>query len=257
MACHFSLEEYLFLYRATLPFRIGRCTIETNGLHPEAMATNEVRFAAPHLRIWDDFWGGLWRAQALAAAIELDLFTRIEAGDNTVAKLAAACEASEHGTKLMLDAMTGMGYLQKSKEQTYRLRGDAREFLVRGKPLYMGDLGQVGKLLMMAWTTLPDAVRRGSRATPERSPQEVAQFFSILVPAIFTFNFIAAKAAVPQIPPATRRQIKRILNVGAGSAAWSIPFATAIRDARVTVIDIPEVTQITKDFADKWKVGDK
>lgn len=73
--------------------------------------------------------------QALAAAVELDMFTRIEAGDNTVAKLAAACEASERGVKSLLDAMTGMGYLQKAKHQTYRLRGDAREFLVRGKPL--------------------------------------------------------------------------------------------------------------------------
>jgi ubiquinone/menaquinone biosynthesis C-methylase UbiE len=221
------------------------------------MATNQNRFTEPHLKIWDDLWGGLWRAQALAAALEFDLFTRIEAGDNTVAKLAAAWEASERGTKSLLDAMTGMGYLQKSKDQSYRLRPDARKFLVRSEPLYMGDLGQVGKLLMMAWTTLPDAVRRGGRATPERSPQEVAQFFSALVPAIFTFNFIGAKAAVSQIPSATRRQIKRILDVGAGAAPWSIPFASAIKGARVTVIDFPEVTQITRKFTERWNVADQ
>jgi hypothetical protein len=223
----------------------------------KAMASNQARFAARHLKIWDDFWGGLWRAQALAAAIELDLFTRIEGGDNTVAKIASACAASEHGTKSLLDAMTAMGYLQKAKDQTYRLRGDAREFLVRGKPLYMGDLAQVGKLQMMAWTTLPDAVRRGGRAVPERSPQEMAQFFSALVPAIFTVNFIGAKAAVSQIPPATRRQIKHVLDVGAGAAAWSIPFASAIKDVRVTVIDFPEVTRTTREFTEKWKVAEK
>ena len=92
---------------------------------------------------------------------------------------------------------------------------------------------------------------------PESSPQETAQFFSALVPAIFAFNFIAAKAAVSQIPPTTRRKIRHILDVGAGSAAWSIPFASAIKDAHVTVIDFPEVTRITREFTEKWKVADK
>jgi SAM-dependent methyltransferase len=221
------------------------------------MAPSRARFATPPLQIWDDLWGGMWRAQALMAAIDLDLFTQIDEGNNTVAKLAAACAASERGTKSLLDAMTGMGYLQKASNQSFRLRANAKEYLVRGKPLYMGDLGPVGKLMMMAWTTLADAVKRGGRVTPERSPQEAAEFFSHLVPAIFTFNYMAAKAAVSQITPPMRRRIKRILDVGAGSAAWSIPFATAIKAARVTVVDYPAVTPVTRQFAERWKVAEK
>ena len=52
-----------------------------------------------------------------AAAIDLDLFTRTEAGYNTAANIAAACAASQHGAKLLLDAlldaMIGMGYLRR------------------------------------------------------------------------------------------------------------------------------------------------
>jgi hypothetical protein len=36
---------------------------------PKANGMNRRGFAALHLRIWDDFWGGLWRAEALATAI--------------------------------------------------------------------------------------------------------------------------------------------------------------------------------------------
>ena len=148
--------------------------------------TSSKRAAAPrikaessaHLQIWDDFWGGLWRAQALAAAIDLDLFTHIERGNYRVAQIAAACGASERGARSLLDAMTGMGYLQKLNSESYRLHRNASEFLVRDKPLYMGDLAAVGKLLMMMWTTLAEAVRQGQHAGPERSAEDVAQFFT-------------------------------------------------------------------------------
>jgi 3-hydroxy-5-methyl-1-naphthoate 3-O-methyltransferase len=221
------------------------------------MPRSQGRSAAPHLQIWDDFWGGLWRAQALEAAIELDLFTHIAQGNSSVAEIANACAASESGIRRLLNAMTGMGYLQKSKNESYRLRRIASDFLVRDKPLYMGDLGPVGKLLMMAWTTLPDAVKQGKPATPARSTDEAALFFSHLVPAIFTLNFLAAKAALVQIAPAARRRIKRILDIGAGAAAWSIPFASAIKDARVTVVDFPAVIPVTREFAEKWKIADR
>jgi ubiquinone/menaquinone biosynthesis C-methylase UbiE len=52
-------------------------------------------------------------------------------------------------------------------------------------------------------------------------------------------------------------QIKSILDVAAGSAAWSIPFAQAIPDARVTVVDYPEVTPVTRQFAGRFGVADR
>lgn len=221
-------------------------------------ATPRIRAeSSAHLQIWDDFWGGLWRAQALAAAIDLDLFTHIERGNYSVAQIAAACRASERGARSLLNAMAGMGYLQKLNSESYRLRRNASEFLVRDKPLYMGDLAPVGKLLMMMWITLAEAVRQGKPAAPEPSAEDIAQFFTHLVPAIFPLNFLTARAAAAKIEPAIRRRIKRILDIGAGSGAWSIPFATAIKSARVTVIDFPAVTSVTRAFADKWKVADR
>jgi 3-hydroxy-5-methyl-1-naphthoate 3-O-methyltransferase len=218
---------------------------------------SQAESIAPHMQIWDDLWGGMWRAQALAAAIDLDLFTHIERGNHSVAKIAAACGASEEGIRRLLDAMTGMGYLQKSKGETYRLRKKAEDFLVREKPFYMGDLAAIGKFMMMSWTTLPDAVRQGKSVMPPRSTDDAAQFFSHLVPAIFTLSYIGAKAVVAEIAPAARRRIKRILDVAAGAAAWSIPFASAIKDASVTVIDYPGVIPVTKRFTARWNVAAK
>ena len=192
----------------------------------------------------------------MTSAIELELFVHLAAGKRTVTELAAACGGSERGVRGLLDALTGLGYLQKSKTQFYRLSPLASTFLVPGKQLYMGGLAPVGKLMAMAWTTLTEAVRKGESVSGGRSPEEATQFFTHLTPAIFALNFVAAQAAAKRLRPQLRR-IKRILDIGAGAAPWSIPFAQAIKGSRVTVIDYPGVIPVTREFASKCGVADR
>ena len=45
--------------------------------------------------------------------------------------------------------------------------------------------------------------------------------------------------------------------MAAGSAAWSLPFAQAIPDARVTVVDYPEVTAVARRFTERFGVADR
>jgi ubiquinone/menaquinone biosynthesis C-methylase UbiE len=48
-----------------------------------------------------------------------------------------------------------------------------------------------------------------------------------------------------------------VLDVAAGSAAWSLPFAQALPNARVTAVDYPEVTPVAREYARKFGVGDR
>ncbi len=216
--------------------------------HPDAKA--------PVVQVWEDLMASYWRGEALGAAIQLDLFTHIRAGNSTAQKIAAAAGAAENATRRLLDALTGIGYLKKTN-QAYRLTPAAAEFLVRGKPLYMGAGASVAKMLAVAWTQLASVVRDVKPLRPEMSAEDVQAFLAQLVPAIFPTSFTAATAAVKSLPPAARRKIKRILDVGAGSAAWSIPFAKAIKGARVTAADYPAVTKVTRQFTQSWGVADR
>ena len=211
---------------------------------------------APAWQLLDDLMAFAWRGQALAAAVELDLFTHIADGNTTAQKIAAAANASEHGTRRLLDALTALGYVKKTA-QTYRLTPTAAEFLVRGKPFYMGSAAVVGKMLSGAWNNLANVVRDGRPFTSGMSEEERESFFAQLVPAIFTTSFTAASAAVKKLPFTAKRKIKRVLDIGAGSGAWSIPFARAIKGARVTVADHPEVTRVTRQFTEGWGVADR
>jgi len=48
-----------------------------------------------------------------------------------------------------------------------------------------------------------------------------------------------------------------VLDVGAGAAPWSIPFAQAHPDCRVTVVDYPDVLSVTREYAERHGVGDR
>jgi SAM-dependent methyltransferase len=104
---------------------------------------------------------------------------------------------------------------------------------------------------------LAEAVKSGRPLQTGASAEQRAAFFAKLVPAIFPGSFLAATAMVKRLPAAARRKITRILDIGAGAAAWSIPFARALKRARVTVADYPAVTQVTRQFAERWGVGDR
>ncbi len=121
----------------------------------------------------------------------------------------------------------------------------------------MGDATMMGKMMMGPWSMLAETVKSGRPLQADLSAEERQVFFSKLVPAIFPGGFLAASAAVKRLPGAARRRIKRILDVGAGAAAWSIPFAKALKQARVTVVDYPAVTQVTRQYAERWGVGDR
>ncbi len=208
------------------------------------------------LKTYEDLLTFAWDGLALGAAVELDLFSHIAAGKTSAQQVAAAAGASDHGTRRLLDALCGLGYLRKTG-QSYRLTRSAADHLVRGKPLYMGDAAMIGKTLMGAWSMLAEVVKSGGPVRNPRSAEEPQTFFAKLVPAIFPASFLAATATVKRLPAAARRRIRRILDIGAGAAAWSIPFAKAIKGARVTVADYPAVTQVTRQYAERWGVADK
>ncbi|HLI79068.1 MAG TPA: methyltransferase, partial [Candidatus Binataceae bacterium] len=87
--------------------------------------------------------------------------------------------------------------------------------------------------------------------------QSAADFFTILVKCIFPAGFVPAREALARVPRAARARIKNILDIGAGAGAWSIPFAQANRAAKVTVVDMPQVTQVTREYTARFGVAEQ
>src|SRR5271154_2987512 len=79
------------------------------------------------------------RSVALRGAIDLDLFTAIADGNQSVSAIAARIQASEKGTRVLCDYLTMMGFLVKESGQ-YTLTPDSAVFLNRHSPAYMGAM---------------------------------------------------------------------------------------------------------------------
>ncbi len=60
------------------------------------------------------------QTQALKGAIELDLFTAIDEGHDTVSSLASHCRASQRGIRILCDYLVIIGFLTK-EEARYAL----------------------------------------------------------------------------------------------------------------------------------------
>jgi 3-hydroxy-5-methyl-1-naphthoate 3-O-methyltransferase len=211
--------------------------------------------AASSVRLTSDIWAFQTTA-ILSAALELDVFSAIGKGKRTAAEVATATGSQVRGIERLLDTLTALKYLKKINNR-YGLEPIAATFLVRESPTYIEGTPQILRGMAMMWSTLADAIRAGASVTGPGSEEQARAFFPILVKQIFPMNYIASQSAIRKIPNARLSRIQRILDIGGGAAAWSIPFAAALRKARATVIDYPEMTAIAREYSARFKVGDR
>ena len=217
------------------------------------MARKAGKASLSPTRIMEDF-AGAWRSRTLIAAVELDVFRHIAEGNRTVKEIADAAGASPRGMAYLLDALTAIGYLRKTGSRHGLLPAPAA-FLVSGKKAYAGAMAQAFSLTWDAWKNLTESVKSGRSTEAVNIAEKGKEFFPKLVASIFPGNFAASAAAVPRLPEKERRKIHKILDVAAGSGAWSLAFAQTIPQARVTTLDFPEMTPITRGFAEKLGVA--
>ena len=199
---------------------------------------------------------GAWRSRALVTAVELEIFSHIAAGNRTVKEIAEAAEASERGIAILLDALVAIHYLRKTGSR-YALQPVSAAFLVRGKSTYIGASTRPFSLTWSKWEHLTETVRTGRPFVAINVAEKGKEFFPQLVASIFPGNFGTSTVVVSQLSAKERGRIRKILDVAAGSGAWSLAFAQAIPEARVTTMDFREMTPITQKFAQLFGVADR
>lgn len=197
---------------------------------------------------------GFIASRVLAAGVELDLFTHVAEGARTVEDLAARAGASPRGVRILTDALAGMGFLEKEGAEL-RLAPDARTFLVKSSPGYLGAVVLHQNDVWETWRHLGQAVRTGTTPSPAvEGDFDAGEFFSHFVDGLYNLNFPAAQAAAARLADGVRD----VLDVGAGSGVWSQAFARANPEARVTVVDYPAVLdRVTRPFAERAGAQDR
>ena len=184
------------------------------------------------------------------AAAELGVLERLARGPATARALARAARANARSLAMILNALAGLGWLDRRGDR-YALSGQLRAMLaapgVDAETYFQDSLSHL-KRMLANWSQLTEIVRTGKPCIRMNDETEGANPFTTLARALFPGNYVAAKALVRKLPEAFRKGPMRILDVAAGSAAWSIPFARANRSAQVAAVDFPPVLDVARHF---------
>jgi 2-polyprenyl-3-methyl-5-hydroxy-6-metoxy-1,4-benzoquinol methylase len=205
---------------------------------------------SPSPALFFDTINAYQRTEALRAALELDLFTLVAAGQRTAGQIAGACQASPRGVRILADYLTVLGFLRKTGEQ-YDLTPDAAPFLDRRSPGYLG--GAVDFLLAddlrQAFRQLTAAVRRGGTAiSDEGTVSHDNPIWVAFARAMAPMMRLTARQLAEVVGGDAQRAL-RVLDVAAGHGLFGIGVAERYPQAHVTALDWPNVLAVAQENA--------
>lgn len=191
---------------------------------------------------------GFWVSQIMSAAAHYKFFTLIAKGYHSADAVAKAAGTDPRGTRMVLDALASVGVIEKHRDG-YALTPEADAFLVEGRPGDMTPMIDVHtKLVWSKWGELTDALRNPDSLRNYVDTEEGQQFFPKLIRAILPLGLGAADAVAEHLGAGTSRKGLRVLDVGVGGGAWSMPFARRDAQATITGFDLPNVLKESRSI---------
>jgi predicted O-methyltransferase YrrM len=183
--------------------------------------------------------GTFRESRVLLTAVELDIFTAVGTGASA-SQVASKLAANPRSTESLLNALVAMGALTK-KDEIFHNTPDTARYLVAGSPEYARPALMHTVRMWTSWSKLTDSVRQGTAAVApavETGDQDWTESF------IAAMHRGAEGTAARLVEAVGASGVRRLLDVGGGSGAYSIAFAKANRDLRAEVLDLASVVPI-------------
>ncbi|MGD0790375.1 MAG: methyltransferase [Terriglobales bacterium] len=213
----------------------------------EAMAAREKAGILPD-RL-EQMIRGYMSSRCILTALELDIFTAVGDGANAE-QIGTRINANARAVGMLLNALVALGLLSKSGDDYKNTPESARFFVQGSKDNHRNGLLHIANL-WHRWSTMTGAVRSGTRV-----PIDLRNDDRDEAPE-WTCNFIAGmqRSAKDRAPLVVKTLgtagVRRILDLGGGSGAYSIAFAKASPDVQCEILDIPEVVPLTTEYVSR------
>jgi ubiquinone/menaquinone biosynthesis C-methylase UbiE len=198
------------------------------------------------------------QTEVLRAAIELDVFTKIGAGNHTVPEIAKAIGASERGTRILCDALSVMTLVKKSGS-SYTLSEDSAMFLDRKSRACMADASRflMNPEMQKGFRSFAEAVRKGTSALPGEGSTEPnfaawVDFARGMMPLM-----VPAAQAIARVLDAGSGKPMKVLDIASSHGIFGITIAQQNKNAQIVAVDWPAVLEVSKENAAKFGVGER
>ena len=185
-----------------------------------------------------------WESAALMAAVELDIFTAIARGHDTVPSLAAAVGISARNTERLSTVLVAQTLLERDGE---RLRNapDVARFLVKDSERFAGPWILFTKPRWNAYGELGERLRRHEEnrlgAYESFTVEDARRYHA----ATYSIGRGAARLFSRSVDLAGRR---KLLDLGGGSGAYSIVATETFPGLKAVVLDLPPVAEVAREY---------
>ncbi|MDO8588722.1 MAG: methyltransferase [Armatimonadota bacterium] len=189
-----------------------------------------------------DFALGFQSSRIFLTAVELDIFTHVEPGARTAAEVSSSAGTSLRGTEILLNALAGLGLLEKSAAR-YSNTPLTSRFLVAGIPDYAGVGFRHTANLWRLWSSLNDVVKTGKPQRPPLSEEEAKDSTESFIMLMHE----RARFRAPKVAEALElTSTNAVLDIGGGPGTHSIAFAEENPHLCAVIFDLPEVVPIAR-----------
>lgn len=182
-------------------------------------------------------------SRVLLTAIELGIFTILNKRRLSSEDIAAELDVSIKGIDRLLNVLTGMGYLFK-RNGKFINHPDISDILVKGEENYLGNLHHTATL-WDRWSTLTESVRTGTAVFKKAINERGNDWLEAFIAAMHHRGVGQAKVLSMLIDLSN---VKKMLDVGGGSGAFSMGFIAANKDIKAVLFDLPNVIPISRKY---------
>ncbi len=234
--------------------------MDASAVRAEILANREKRLAAMRAREqagalpdeWNDKIRSFQECRAILTALELDLFTALGEG-STAAAAAAKTETNARALEMLLNALAAIGLVTKRDGVFHSAAVAQRYFTARSPDNAQPALMHIVHL-WERWSTLTEAVRTGTSVTEREIGASGEDWVQAFIAAMHR-NASERARVLTRVVGAER--LRRMLDVGGGSGAYSIAFANANPELRCDILDLAEVAPIAQGHIERAGVGDR
>jgi ubiquinone/menaquinone biosynthesis C-methylase UbiE len=195
---------------------------------------------------------------ALVLALELELFTLIDAAHCTVADIASKLDLDTEMVERLVSICKAMDLV---REVDGRLENfsDVSRYLVKTSPTYFG--GYLIYQPISEYDAFKDLAQHFVR--PTGPPPTKGSYVAMMEDADKARRFTEAgyNASLPLAHKLAKRfdfsRFTHWLDVAGGSGCYAIAACERNPDLKVTILDFPNVTEVSRDFIAKHELGDR
>ncbi|MCW8817416.1 MAG: acetylserotonin O-methyltransferase, partial [Ignavibacteriaceae bacterium] len=169
----------------------------------------------------------------------------------TSEEVSTKIDADPRATDRLMNALCGMGILKKVKRKFYNSDLSSK-YLVEGKPEFMGNLYHTNHL-WNTWSYLTDSVKKGSSFKGDQNKKEKTNWVEAFIGAMHYRGVNQGKILSMMIDLSN---VRKMIDVGGGSAAFSIEIVKKNPSIKATVLDLPHVVPLTKKYVEEAGLSD-